>query len=44
MAGVSLEDIQEEFADLDLPVTDGDVLEKLQVLFSFRNLVTMALF
>jgi hypothetical protein len=31
MAGPSLEDIQEEFADLDLPITDDEVLERLQV-------------
>jgi len=31
MAGSSLEDIQDEFADLDLPITDDDVLERLQV-------------
>ena len=31
MPGVSLEEIQEEFADLDIDITDGDVLSKLQV-------------
>jgi hypothetical protein len=37
MPSPSLEEIQEEFADLDLPVTDGDVLERLQVsLLSIR--------
>ena len=32
MPSTSLEEIQDEFADLDLPVTDGDVLQRLQVL------------
>ena len=32
MLSTSLEEIQDEFADLDLPVTDGDVLQRLQVL------------
>ncbi len=31
MSGVSVEDIQEEFADLDLDITDGDVLLKIKV-------------
>lgn len=31
MSGVSVEDIQEEFADLDLDITDGDVLIKIKV-------------
>jgi len=30
MPGVSLEEIQEEFADLDIDITDGDILSKLK--------------
>ena len=39
MAGPSLEDIQDEFADLDLPITDDDVLERLQV-WVFLEIIT----
>ena len=31
MAGVSVEDIQEEFADLDMDITDDEILLKLKV-------------
>ncbi len=45
MAGPSLEDIQEEFADLDLPITDDEVLERLQVwIFVKQSVNTVHIF
>ena len=37
MPGVSLEEIQEEFADLDIDITDGDILSKLKVNYNPRG-------
>ncbi len=44
MAGPSLEDIQEEFADLDLPITDDEVLERLQVWIFVKQSVNLYIF
>ena len=45
MAGPRLEDIQEEFADLDLPITDDEVLERLQVwIFVKQSVNTVHIF
>jgi hypothetical protein len=44
MAGPSLEDIQEEFADLDLPITDDEVLERLQVWIFVEQSVNLYLY
>ena len=36
MPGISLEEIQAEFADLDIDITDGDILSKLKVKYNPR--------
>ena len=37
MPGISLEEIQAEFADLDIDITDGDILSKLKVKYNPRG-------